>query len=190
MKVLSSQFLCSHLFVCPPISYKNLVLFLHFKTSFCCATSVIAVWWRALLPALLVSPKSHACEKEGKETQKHMELSTLSNLCAMQFLSNDDFQLPHSLQLGDIILWTSHLSGMLLADFLTVSQTLSNPCRCHSVIISVVLKLIHISNSVISQYKTTSDKSRCIYFTFLEEKKNKWIQLDYAIENATNQFPQ
>lgn len=79
---------------------------------------------------------------------------------------------------------------LLLTEFLSVSQTLSNPYRCHSVVISYVLKLIHINSSVISHCITTSDKSRCIYFTFLEEKKNKWIQLDYAIENATNKSPQ
>lgn len=37
----------------------------------------------------------------------------------------------------------------------------------------------------------TSAKSRSTYSKFLEEmKKNKWIQLDCAVENATNQFSQ
>ena len=70
---------------------KNATLFLHFKTFFCCATCVVTVRWLASLSALWVTQRKPCLWKEGKETQEHMELSTLNNLCAMLSASKNDF---------------------------------------------------------------------------------------------------
>lgn len=92
-------------------SFPNFILLCNISD--CCLLTCIA-------PSTLGSSKKPCVWKGGgKETQKHMELSTLSNLCAMQFLSKDDSQLPHFLQLGDIILWISHF----VADWIPFSFT-------------------------------------------------------------------
>lgn len=70
---------------------KNALLFLHFKTFFCCATYGVTVRWLASLSALWVAQRKPCLWKGGRETQEHMELSTLSNLCAVLSASKDDF---------------------------------------------------------------------------------------------------